>query len=81
MKTGFGEAAGFSDEDAEAALPSFMWESAEAVAKAAIEGMDKGRTVVIPGVANAVGAYSARVLPKSLLLPILARQHPALRDR
>jgi short-subunit dehydrogenase len=81
VKTGFGEAAGFSDEDAEAALPSFMWESAEDVAKAAVDGMDKGRTVVIPGAANAVGAYVSRVTPKTLLLPILARQHPALRNR
>lgn len=81
VKTGFGEAAGFSDEDAEAALPSFMWESAEAVAKAAVDGMDKGRTVVIPGAANAFAAYTARVTPKTLLLPLLARQHPALRDR
>jgi short-subunit dehydrogenase len=81
VKTGFGEAAGFSDEDAEAALPSFMWESADAVAKAAVDGMDKGRTVVIPGAANPVGAYVSRVTPKTLLLPILARQHPALRNR
>jgi hypothetical protein len=43
--------------------------------------MDKGRTVVIPGAANAVAAYTARVTPKSLLLPLLARQHPALRNR
>lgn len=79
VKTGFGEAAGFSDAEAEGALPSFMWESAVDVAKAAVEGMDKGRRVVIPGAANVVGAYAGRLAPKSLLLPVLAKQHPGLK--
>ncbi len=79
VKTGFGEAAGFSDEEAEGALPAFMWETAEDVAAAAVAGMDKGRRVVIPGAANLVGAYAGRIAPKSLLVPILARQHPALK--
>jgi len=79
VETGFGEAAGFTTDETEGALPSFMWESAEDVAKAAVEGLVKGRTVVIPGAANLIGAYAGRLAPKSLLLPILARQHPALR--
>lgn len=79
VKTGFGEAAGFSDAEAEGALPAFMWETAEDVAKAAVDGMAKGRRVVIPGAANVVGAYAGRLAPKSLLVPILARQHPALK--
>ena len=45
-----------------------------------IAGLDRGRSVVIPGAANRVGAYAGRILPKSLLVPILARQHPSLRD-
>lgn len=79
VETNFGEAAGFSQDETEGALPAFMWETAEDVAKAAVEGMAKGRRVVIPGVANAVGAYAGRLAPKSLLVPILARQHPALK--
>lgn len=79
VKTGFGEAAGFSDEEAEGALPSFMWVAAVDVAQAAVEGMAKGRRVVIPGPANVVGAYAGRLAPKSLLLPVLAKQHPALK--
>jgi short-subunit dehydrogenase len=77
VDTGFGEAAGFTTQETKA-LPAFMWETAEDVAKAAVDGMAKGRSVVIPGVANTIGAYTARITPKSLLLPILARQHPAL---
>jgi short-subunit dehydrogenase len=79
VKTGFGEAAGFTEDETDGALPAFMWETAEDVAKAAVEGMEKGRRVVIPGAANVVGAYAGRIAPKSLLVPILARQHPALK--
>jgi short-subunit dehydrogenase len=79
VQTNFGEAAGFTQDETDGALPAFMWETAEDVARAAVEGMAKGRRVVIPGVANVVGAYAGRLAPKSLLVPILARQHPALK--
>jgi short-subunit dehydrogenase len=78
VHTGFGERAGFAKEDAEKALPSVMWVDAAAVAKAAVEGLDKGRMVVIPGVANRVAAAMAQVTPRSLLLPVL-RTHPGLK--
>jgi short-subunit dehydrogenase len=80
VKTGFGEAAGISDADAEAALPKVMWVSAADVAKAAVDGLASGKTVVIPGAFNRVGAAAYKVLPRRLLLPILARSHPALKN-
>ena len=79
VETEFAEAAGISDEQAGASLPRIMWVSAADVAKAAIDGMDKGRPVVIPGLANRVGASLAHLTPRRVLLPILARQHPALK--
>ncbi|MCW2799477.1 MAG: ydfG 2 [Aeromicrobium sp.] len=79
VRTGFGERAGFSDEDAEAALPAVMWVTAEDVAKSAVDGMAKGRLVVIPGTVNRVAAALSQVTPRSLLLPILAKGHPGLR--
>lgn len=79
VQTGFGERAGISDEDAEAALPAVMWLSAEEVAKAAVEGLAKGRLVVIPGKVNRVAAALSQVTPRSLLLPVLAKGHPGLR--
>lgn len=79
VDTGFGEAAGFSKEDADDALPAVMWVPAPDVARAAVEGMDRGRLVVIPGVANRVGSVFSQVVPRSLLLPFLAKGHPALR--
>ncbi len=78
MHTGFGERAGFAKEDAEKALPSVMWVDAAAVARAAVDGLDKGRMVVIPGVANRVAAAMAQVTPRTLLLPVL-RTHPGLK--
>ena len=79
VDTGFGAAAGFSKEDAENALPAVMWVSATEVAKAGIEGLDKGRLVVIPGVANRLAAALSQVTPRTLLLPILTKTHPGLR--
>ena len=80
VDTGFGEAAGFSHEDAEQALPAFMWESAEAVARTGVDALASGRTVAIPGTANQVAATFAHLAPKRLLVPLLASRHPGLRD-
>lgn len=79
VHTGFGAAAGFQHGEAESALPSFMWVDAAHVARAAVDGMDRGRLVVIPGPANRVAAAFAQITPRTLLLPILARSHPALK--
>ncbi len=79
VETGFAEAAGLSDAEAGETLPKFMWVSAADVAKAAVEGLATGRPVVIPGAANRAGAALAHFVPKSLLLPIMAQRHPALK--
>jgi uncharacterized protein len=79
VKTGFGAAAGISDADAEAALPRAMWVSAADVARTAVDGLASGKTVIVPGAFNKVGAAAYKILPRRLLLPILARSHPALK--
>jgi short-subunit dehydrogenase len=80
VDTGFGEAAGFSKEEAESSLPRIMWVSAEDVATAAINALAKGRAVVIPGLSNRMLANVALHTPRRMLVPILAKQHPALKD-
>ncbi|MDP2774930.1 MAG: SDR family oxidoreductase [Nocardioides sp.] len=80
VDTGFVAAAGFAEGDAEKALPSIMWVPAEQVAKEAVEGLAKGRLMVIPGLANRVTAAVSQVAPRSVLVPILARVHPGLRE-
>lgn len=81
VKTGFGPAAGVSDEDAEAALPKAMWLDAATVARIAVDGMSAGKAVIVPGVANRVASWANHLLPRRLLLPTVARSHPALRRR
>jgi short-subunit dehydrogenase len=79
VDTEFAESAGFDSDEAKAALPAFMWVSAEDVADAGIDGLDRGRAIVIPGAANQVAATAARHVPRAVLVPLLARRHPGLR--
>jgi hypothetical protein len=78
VETEFAEVAGFDPDEAESALPSFLWVPVGQVADAAVDGLDRGRAMVIPGIANRLGAVSARLAPRSLLVPLIARQHPGL---
>ncbi|HEX3795298.1 MAG TPA: SDR family oxidoreductase [Acidimicrobiales bacterium] len=80
VETGFAEASGLSDEEASDSLPKFMWVPAAQVAKSAVEALAAGKPVVIPGSANRVGAAFGHLIPKSWILPILAKQHPALKS-
>jgi uncharacterized protein len=80
VDTGFGEAAGFAKDDAEGALPAFLWETADAVARTGIAALDAGHPVAIPGQINRVAAMFAHLTPKRLLVPLLASRHPGLRD-
>ncbi len=47
--------------------PGFLWQSAEAVAKAGLEGLDKGRTVVVPGAHNKILSAGIRLAPIGLI--------------
>lgn len=80
VETGFAEAAGIGDDAAGDALPKVLWVSAGEVADAALAGVESGRAVVIPGASNRVLARLSYLAPRRLVLPILARSHPALRD-
>lgn len=79
VDTGFGEAAGFSKEEADAALPKIMWVPADRVAQAGIEGLASGKAVVVPGLANRISSSLFRVAPPEMMLPFLVRNHPALK--
>ena len=81
VETGFAEVAGITDEEAGESLPKFMWVPVADVARAAVDGLASGRPVVIPGAANRAAAGLAHLTPKALILPLLARQHPALKER
>lgn len=80
VRTGFGPAAGIPDEEAEKSLPPFMWRQADAVAKAAVDGLTRGRRVIVPGAPNRIAAAANHHLPRRLLLSMVARNHPGLAD-
>ena len=79
VHTGFGEAAGFSKEEAEAALPKMLWKTADDVAKAAVAGLDDGRAVIIPGLANRAASAIYHLAPRKLVSSLVARSTPALK--
>jgi uncharacterized protein len=79
VDTGFGEAAGFSKEEAESALPRVMWVPADEVAQAGIDGLAAGKAVVVPGRVNRVASALVRVGPPELLANVLGRRHPAFK--
>lgn len=78
VDTEFADAAGLDQLGAVDVVPAFMWVSAEDVARRAVEGLEAGALVVVPGPANRVLAALASVTPRRLLLPALARLHPAM---
>jgi uncharacterized protein len=74
VRTEFGEAGGFGGADER--IPGFMWLSSDDVAEAGVEGLEKGKRVVVPGELNWAGAISGQHLPRALLLPLLRRLWP-----
>ena len=65
VATEFLEAGGFKTESPG---PSFIWSTAEGVARAGIEGADKGKRVVIPGLGNRVQATFGQHSPRAITL-------------
>jgi short-subunit dehydrogenase len=72
-KTEFGEAADIPDEYFE--IPGLVY-SAEQMAVAGVEAMERGRRTVVPGATNLVGALGGRLMPRALVLPLIDRFYP-----
>ena len=68
-----------SEGDFDSSLPKVMWVTSEEVARYAVQELDRGSLVAIPGLANQLGAKFSQVAPRRLLLEILKRMHPALK--
>jgi short-subunit dehydrogenase len=71
VKTEFVEAAGLGS--AEESLPGVFWTDVEEVARQAVDGLDNGKRVVVPGLMNRAGALTGRHSPRMLLLPLTKR--------
>ena len=73
VATEFGETAGLGAMDE---LPDFVMVESPAVARAAVDGLERGRRVVIPGALSVASAVGGRFIPHSVLLPMLRRFYP-----
>jgi uncharacterized protein len=74
VRTEFGEQGGFGGADDK--IPNFAWLEADKVAEDAIEGLERGERVVVPGALNQMAAYAGHYMPRALLLPTVRRVWP-----
>jgi uncharacterized protein len=74
VRTEFGEQGGFGGADDK--IPDFVWLEADKVAEDAIDGLESGERVVVPGALNQLAAYAGHYMPRSLLLPAVRRVWP-----
>jgi len=78
VRTGFGEQIGLPDEEAEKSLPKFIWRQPDEVARIAVDGLAAGRRVIVPGLPNRILAAVNHLMPRRLLLAMVARNHPGM---
>jgi uncharacterized protein len=74
VATGLDDVAGYGVGERAATLPSFMWKSADEVARAGIDALAANRACVVPGRVNRLVAACIRFAPQEPLLPLLARR-------
>lgn len=73
VKTEFGENAGAGG--VEDKLPKPFWTASEQVAKQAVDALDSGKRVVVPGFFNRAGALGGQHVPRALMLPVVGRAY------
>jgi short-subunit dehydrogenase len=79
VRTEFLKSAGMDEKKFAAAFPKFLWIPSRDVAKAGVDALEHDRGTVIAGVQNKVSTRLMQALPRTVLLKVLAGQHPALR--
>ena len=79
VKTEFAEVAGVGD--AERTTPDLVWTPVEEVARAAVDGAEKNKRVVVPGLLNRAGAIGGQHIPRALALPVARRIWRAARPK
>jgi short-subunit dehydrogenase len=74
VRTEFGDQGGFGGADDR--IPGFVWLDADKVAREAVDGLESGHRVVVPGMLNQAAALGGHYTPRSLLLPLVRRVWP-----
>lgn len=82
VATGFAAAAGTTERDLAGALPRAMWLAAHEVARAGVEGLERDRPVVVPGLLNRLASLAASATPAPIVAGVLeAARQPRKRRR
>jgi short-subunit dehydrogenase len=76
VKTEFADVAEIPGADS---MPDMFWADPADVARAGVRGLERGKRVVIPGALNRAGALGGQHAPRSLVLRLTSRVHPAAR--
>jgi uncharacterized protein len=74
VRTEFGASGGFGGADDR--IPDRFWLDADRVAAEAVNALEKGDRVVVPGARNQIAALYGQHLPRFLLLPLVRRLWP-----
>jgi len=82
VRTEFLASAGMDERTFAAAFPKFLWMPARDVARVGIDALHHDRGEVIAGRPSQISTRLTQIMPRRLLLTMLAKAHPALkRDR
>jgi uncharacterized protein len=82
VRTGFLQNAGMDERKFADAFPKFMWMPSREVARIGVDALDRDRGTVIAGLPSKLSTRLFQFMPRRVLLPLLANQHPGLkRDR
>lgn len=74
VRTEFGAMGGFGGADER--IPDHLWISAEKVARDALNAVERGDRVTVPGPHNRIAALWGQHLPRSILLPLVKQVWP-----
>lgn len=79
VRTEFLKSAGMDERAFADAFPKFLWMPARDVARVGLDALAHDKGEVIAGAPSWISTRLAQLMPRRLLLPMLAKQHPALR--
>jgi short-subunit dehydrogenase len=78
VRTEFFTTAGMDDDVIADALPKFLWMPSRSVAAAGVDALARDSGTVVPGLAVKLNTLMCRLMPRRILLRVLAARHPAL---
>ncbi|WP_319453395.1 MULTISPECIES: SDR family oxidoreductase [unclassified Mycobacterium] len=81
VRTEFLQSAGMDERTFAEAFPKFLWMPSRDVAKVGVDALEHDRGSVIAGLPSQVSTRLFQLIPNRFLMPLLVKQHPALKRR